>query len=199
MSCQKNWVKTAERPGYVVEERISSRGLPSIRVQCDYEFDALTVWRAYCDPQNRKDYDPLVSEVVLTKHYGVNLYNFYQRTHKILMVAPREFNLYMFINIEEDGSILMILFTNEDDPREPMAGTVMGGIPYGAIHITPDPKNPKRCSMNCHLEIDLSGNIPEFVTKQIVSFQCNGLVLLKKTIEPWLSRIEEKRHEPVIE
>jgi hypothetical protein len=94
------WLKTTERIGFVVEEKISSRGLPSIRVRCSYDYDALTIFRAYSDPFNRKVYDPFVDEVYTTKMYGVGLYNLYQKTQRILMVAPREFNVYMLTTVE---------------------------------------------------------------------------------------------------
>lgn len=106
----------------------------------------------------------------LTKQYGVGLYNLYQKTHRILMVASREFNIYLFSNVEEDGSILILLFSNSDIPFTAASDSVLGGLPLGAALITPDPSNPKKCSIRYHLEIDLGGSIPEFVTKQIVAF-----------------------------
>ena len=77
-----------------------------IRAQQEYNFDPLTVMRAYGDPDNRKRYDPLVSEILMVKQYGTNLSLFYERTYRILVVCPRDVLMYSFFNIEPDGSIL---------------------------------------------------------------------------------------------
>ena len=99
--------------GFVVEERTSARGNPSIRVSCQYDYDPLTVLRAYCDPINRKLYDSNVEEVYFKRQFGVGLFELYQSTWRILMVAPRELSLIMFCNVEEDGGISITIYDNK--------------------------------------------------------------------------------------
>jgi hypothetical protein len=73
------WRETGRnnKHGFVVEERTSVRGNPSIRVSCDYDYDALTVLRAYCDPINRKLYDSNVEDVFFKRQFGVGLFGLY--------------------------------------------------------------------------------------------------------------------------
>jgi|TARA_B110000305_G_C19163444_1_gene503736 hypothetical protein len=45
---------------FYVEKRISPNFNPLIRAQCQYDHDALTIFRAYTDFNNRVKYDPNV-------------------------------------------------------------------------------------------------------------------------------------------
>ena len=85
-----------------------------IRAQHTYDYDPLTVMRAYGDPDNRKRYDPLVSDIRMAKQYGTNLSLFYEKTYRIVVVCPRDILMYSFFNIEKDGSILQVMWSCED-------------------------------------------------------------------------------------
>ena len=63
------WKKTGEnlQEGFMVEERYSERGFPTIRVECKYDYDVLTVWRVYHNCEIRKKYDPLVGDISIAK------------------------------------------------------------------------------------------------------------------------------------
>lgn len=98
-----------------MEERASERGYPAIRVSCEYDCDALTVFRAYCDPLNRKLYDGNIDNVEIRRQYGTGLYHFYQKFNRILVVATRELSVIMLCNVEEDGSMSITIYDNEFD------------------------------------------------------------------------------------
>lgn len=57
------WATTGTQDGFLVEERYSERGFPTIRVECKYDYDVLTIWRVYHNFEVRKKYDPLVGDI----------------------------------------------------------------------------------------------------------------------------------------
>lgn len=89
-----------------MEEKVTENGLRCIRAEQVYDYDPLTVMRAYGDPFNRKKYDPLVADIHCIKQLGTNLLLCYELTYRIVVVAPRDILFYNFMNVEEDGSIL---------------------------------------------------------------------------------------------
>lgn len=61
------WTTTDQQDGFMVEERYSERGFPTIRVECKYDYDVLTIWRVYHNFDVRKKYDPLVGDINVAK------------------------------------------------------------------------------------------------------------------------------------
>ena len=55
------------------EEMKSKRGYPTIRVKSTYDYSALTMWRAFIDPETRCGYDKNVAETKAIKNIGCNL------------------------------------------------------------------------------------------------------------------------------
>lgn len=155
-----------------------------IRAQHTYDYDPLTVMRAYGDPDNRKRYDPLVSDIRMAKQYGTNLSLFYEKTYRIVVVCPRDILMYSFFNIEKDGSILQVMWSCEDVeyPKDSQQEIVRAKLPIGGCIFTPDAKNPNKTKFRHVLELDLGGNIPDFASQKVIQNQGYGLIYLKKMI-----------------
>ena len=98
----------------MVEERYSERGFPTIRVECKYDYDVLTVWRVYHNCEIRKKYDPLVGEISVVEQFGTNFCFVYQKTINLWVVSARDCKINCFYNIEPDGSISVLMYSNED-------------------------------------------------------------------------------------
>ena len=87
----------------------------------------------------------------------------YQKTHRILTVASRDVYTYNYYNINDDGSILHVVYDDEKDdmPEEP--GCVRMQMPLGGVHFQPLKGDPTKCTVTMYGEASLGGSIPAFV------------------------------------
>ena len=105
------------------------------------------------------------------------------------VVAARDCKINCFYNVESDGSILVLMYSNEEiefPQGGPGSGVVTGTCPIGGCHIIPDPSDPKKCVFKFSLEINLNGWVPSMVTQRVINYQSYGLIELKKYIDEWL-------------
>ena len=95
----------------------------------------------------------------------------YQKTINLWVVAARDCKINCFYNIESDGSILVLMYSNEDIkyPEEGSAW-VTGTCPLGGCLITPDPEDASKCSFKFSLEINLNGWVPSMVTQRVINY-----------------------------
>ena len=119
------------------------------------------------------------------------------------VVAARDCKINCFYNVESDGSILVLMYSNEDI-EYPVGGAGMGVVtgtcPIGGALISPDPTDPSKCIFKFSLEINLNGWVPSMVTQRVINYQSYGLIELKKYIEEWLQLHGERhKNEPIID
>ena len=99
----------------MVEEKISERGFPSIRVTVEYDHDILTLVRASGHGPTRVACDLLIQEVYNVKQYGVNLVSFYQRNIKVFPVAERDLYAFSFVVPVNQNHVHQVVWSNEID------------------------------------------------------------------------------------
>ena len=61
-----------------------------IRVKGEFEYSALTMFRAFINPEIRQGYDKNIASTRAVKMLGANFSMSYQKTFKILTVSPRD-------------------------------------------------------------------------------------------------------------
>jgi hypothetical protein len=89
------------------------------------------------------------------------------------VVAARDCKINCFYNVEEDGSILVLMYSNEDIvyPEEGAGAMVVTGTcPIGGCLISPDPNDPGKCTFKFSLEINLNGWVPSMVTQRVINY-----------------------------
>jgi hypothetical protein len=122
-------------------------GLPMMRSFIEYPFDALTCLRCMGNMNYRLKYERGLSDGRIIGRIGVNLCLGYQRTYRILTVSPRDVYMYGFLNILEDGRIILTIFDDPEDDTPEESGCVRMTV-FGGMVFTPDPVDPNKCTAN---------------------------------------------------
>jgi len=64
-------------------------------------------------------------------------------------------------------------------------------VPIAGLELVPDPNDPNKCSVRQIIEFGLQGYIPNFVTAQVIKDTAQGLVKIKKFIDPWMKETSD--------
>lgn len=178
-----NWKTTTKKAELTVEEKVSERGFPCIRVTVEYDYDMLTIIRSMADGPTRISCDMLIEDVHNVKQYGCNLISFYQKNIKIFPVSGRDMFAYSFIHVVNPNLIHHIVFANEDEVY-PTKGhdksLVRAMTPVSGNIYKTSPDNPNKTTCIHYIEADLGGNIPNIVTQKVLNGETYGLLALKK-------------------
>ena len=125
----------------------SKNGLLMMRAFGTIEFNNLDVWRCINYNPWRPEWDKNADEIYFMKKVGIGAYHMYSRTKKIYVVAPREYLLDLFTFQEKDGTIIIIISSNdslEKDLPDFKKGIIRANVPIGGWIFRPDPENPQR-------------------------------------------------------
>jgi hypothetical protein len=87
----------------------------------------------------------------------------YNRSNKVVVVSSRDFLLDVLTFEEPDGTILLIISTNEElGASHPLKkGIVRAKAPIGGWILIPDKTNPNRTNCSLFLEVDFGGYMPD--------------------------------------
>ena len=177
-----------KKKGLYAETKTSERGLPIIRAKSYSNHDPLTTYRLAGCCDMRSKYDKNIDYVKVINKLGVNLLVGYQRTLRILTVAPRDLYQEGICNCEADGTLWSVLYdtTGEEYPVE--KGIVRMASPLAGFKFTPYPDDPTKCSVDLVIEADIGGNIPNWVFKQVLGETAYGLVLVRELLPDWVKK-----------
>lgn len=109
----------------------------------------------------------------------------YQRTYRIVTVAPRDVYVYIFIDVTPDGRIIGILFTDPDDDKPEEPGCVRMEA-FGGLIFTPNKNDPSKCHMNLLQTLDIKGNVPTYIVMQVMKLSAFGLTTIKDLLPKWV-------------
>jgi len=80
-------------------------------------------------------------------------------------VQSRDVYQYGIWNITDSGSIYFVLVDMADDDRPEEPGCVRMEVPIGGFLFTPRKGDSTKCDIDYVGEVNLKGNIPDWVTK----------------------------------
>lgn len=109
----------------------------------------------------RSQYEKLQAQCSILETLGVNFYYGYQRTIRILTIAPRDCYLYILQHTEKDGTICSIIYDDPDDEKPTESGIVRCNA-LGFMKCTPLKDNPNKCSVDYMININFKGVIPTY-------------------------------------
>ena len=112
----------------------------------------------------------------------------------MLSVAPRDGYQYYFYNIEDDGSIYLVVYDDpkDDMPEEP--GCVRMSMPLGGISFVPMRDDQSKCMVTFYGEANIGGYIPKYIQTQAIADSAWSLVKLRKLMVDYV-RINKKELE----
>jgi hypothetical protein len=103
-----------------------------------------------------------------------------------------------FWEILDDDSIQVVVWGEDEDmPEEP--GCVRMSVPVGGLWFKPKPGDPTKSEIIFIAEADLGGNIPGWVTKQVIKDTAYSLVNLRTVMPAYVKKFEKELKEKVIE
>lgn len=114
------------------------------------------------------------------------MYTTHKKTKKKFVVAARDFVSHVFTNRKEDGSAYNIVSSTACQYElAPEKGVVRAECPVGGHYMKVDPSDPNRCEMTVLNEIDLRGNVPQWVLK--TAFKDQGYIInrIRKVMPEW--------------
>ena len=153
-----------------------------MRVKSCSKLDPVTCFRAYCDPTTRLRYEKNLDKYVPAPMLGTNMSSAWQKTLRILTVAPRDLYTYNICNVMENGAIYLVIADIQEKPEE--SGNVRMRVPLGGVLFSP--KEDGGSTIEYLVEGDLKGNIPQWATNKIFSVSSYGLVFLNDETPKYL-------------
>ena len=161
------------------DQSTSKRGLPIIRARSHCNNDALTTLRYSANIEKRKKYDKNIADMIQHEKIGANLVMGYQRTHRLVTLAPRDLYNYCIFNIEESGRCWIVCWDAEGEfPETP--GCVRMSCPLGGMLFTPFPDDPSKCHVDLVIEADARGFVPLWIFKHVISDSAHGLAVIRE-------------------
>ena len=160
--------------------------IPWMRANAPLDYDALTCLRFCGNMVNRLKYEKNLSVCKMIDTIGVNMLFGYQRTYRIIAVAPRDVYVYGFVDILLDGRYILVLFTDVDDDKPEEKGCVRMEA-FGGMVFTPNKDDPSKCRMDVLQTIDIKMNlIPSYIVSQVVNLSAHGICTIQDLMPKWV-------------
>lgn len=173
--------------------------LPWMRAWVQLDCDVLTGLRFCGNMDNRLKYERNLSVGKIIDTLGVNLGLCYQRTYRIVTVAPRDVYVYVFSDVLPDGRIILILFTDPDDEKPEEPGCVRMDA-YGGMLFIPDKNEPNKCQLQLLQTLDIKGVVPRYIVMQVMKLSAFGLTTIADSLPKWIEQNKQVLDEnPLIE
>ena len=164
-----------------------------MRIKAEYDWPALTLWRANVSTVNRPLYDKNIESVKLLEQIGTNLIQIRQKTHRIVTVAPRDLFQMVLSNAFNDGTIMTICYDTIQCDLPATPGCVRMRCPLAGFKVSPNSKHPKtKCRMDCIIETSIGGNIPQFIQAIVVKDTAYGFDKLKPLMAEWYKEWKDR-------
>ena len=186
------------------ETRNSERGIPMIRARTYSNYDPLTTFRIVGSSDMRPKYDKNIHYCKMIDKLGTNLLVGYQRSHRIITVAPRDMYQEGLGNCEADGTIWIALHDADSTEYPVESGIVRMSTPIAGFRFTPYPDDPSKCTVEMLIECNIGGLIPNWIFKQVLGEMAYGLVNLRALLPDWYKKnkkqlakdklIEQQKH-----
>ena len=119
-------------------------GIPWMRCKAPLPADPLTALRFCGNMKMRVKYERLLSVGKIIKTIGCNLAYGYQRTYRIITVAPRDVYVYGYIEQLDSGACVLVLFDDPEDDEPEEKGCVRMNA-FGGMLFTPYKDDPNKC------------------------------------------------------
>lgn len=144
----------------------------------------------------RKDWDLTCDEQKTLQKIGANAFVVYKKTVKKFVVAPREFVANQIMNVEDDGTIIVLgSSTNCKYHVPPRSGVIRGESPISGWII--EPANAEMTKSYCYVinEVDQKGQIPEFAMRQVIKDQGYQIDRMRKCLPKWKQKFPNQTME----
>jgi hypothetical protein len=101
-------------------------------------------------------------------------------------VQPRDCYGYLFSNLEDDGSLTLVI-CDDPDSEQPVQSGITRCHLNGLIKIKPLKEDPSKSQLDYMCSVDFKGNVPTFVITQSLALVgmslCTGVDMLPKWVE----------------
>ena len=179
-----------KRKKIYIETKKSSRGFNMRRATGPIEHPALDCFRVIEQGGVAGEWDETAEEGYLISKQGVNAYELYNRSKRVMIVEGRDFVMDCLFQKYEDGTIIHASCSNhaKDDVVPIRKGVTRATTPIGGWILTPDPENPNRTNACLIVEIDFKGYMPDFAITTAFSMQGYMIDKLRKYIPKFLDK-----------
>jgi hypothetical protein len=81
--------------------------------------------------------------------------------------SPRDFIMNYLVNIEQDGTLVLITTSQGCNYDEPIhSGIIRGESPISGYFMIPNKDDPNKCYCYMINEVDLKTSVPNFILRQ---------------------------------
>ena len=169
-----------------VETKKSVRGFQIVRGQGAIDFPPIEVFRCMACKQYLNEYALNTDHTAFRKKIGANAYIYYNRTKPKIGFQARDFICNYLINIEQDGTLVIVSTSYGVDYDEPKhSGITRGDAPIRGWVIIPNQNDPSKSYCYIVNEVDLKTVVPNFILRQAQKDQGLQVERLRGCLPKW--------------
>ena len=172
----------------------SEAGFMTMKAYGHINHNVLDIWRCIQYNPWRPEWDANCAEIFWIEKMGVAAYTMYNRSKKVMVVSGRDFIMDVLTFQEPDGTILLIISSNEEQtlsyPQK--KGVVRANAPIGGWVLIPDKDDPNKTHCSLSVEIDMVGYFPDIAINTAFRQQGYQINELRKTIPKYLEKFKHQ-------
>lgn len=150
-----------------IELKKSVRGLTICRGQGTIDWPVLDIWRSMCCSKYKQEWDINNDSCAFKEKIGVNAYIYYSRTKPKMGFSARDFVLNYLVNVEEDGTLLVVACSQGCKYQmDEVHGVTRGDMPISGLMLVPNKNDPGKTYAYVINEVDLKTSLPGFLVRQ---------------------------------
>lgn len=183
-------IKNDKKKQIHIETKKSSRGFCMMRASGPIEFAPIDCFRIIEAGGVTGGWDETAEETFFASKQGVNAYELYNRSKRVMIVEGRDFVMDCLFNQLEDGTIVHVGKSNhdKDDVVPVRKGVTRATTPIGGWVLAPDANDPNKTHATLIIEIDFKGPMPDFAITTAFSMQGYMIDKLRKKLPAFLDK-----------
>jgi hypothetical protein len=164
--------------------RNTDEGLKSLKVQVDVEGSMENVLRVLNENHKyRSIYDPSFESQKYLQKINDFVWMNYTRIKKVAVISGRDVILVLYFTVDENGIVYVVVYSVEREDLVPIhPNYVRAALPIGGWKLEPRVDKPGKICITYCVEMDVKGNLPQFLLSTAMKDQAKDLAKLRDLV-----------------